>query len=59
MALVVNLDGLTRYVAVIFPVFMALASWRQRAVVAVPLVTLSLMLMGLMASMFAKWYFVG
>lgn len=59
MALVVNLDGLTRYVAVIFPVFMALASWRQRAVVAVPLVILSLMLMGLMASMFAKWHFVG
>ncbi len=59
MPLVVTLDGLTRYVSVIFPAFMVLASWRPRTALVAPLVGLSMLLMGLMASMFARWYFVG
>lgn len=59
MPLVITLDGLTRYSSVIFPVFMLAASWRLPRVLVVPPVLLSMLLMGLLASMFARWYFVG
>ncbi|HLB12847.1 MAG TPA: mannosyltransferase family protein [Dehalococcoidia bacterium] len=59
MPLLVTLDGLTRYSSVVFPVFMIAASWRLPRALIVPPVLLSLGLLGLLASMFARWYFVG
>ncbi len=59
MPLVANLDGLTRYVSVIFPGFMIMGLWVPKKPVMVALCSLSAVLMALMASMFARWYFVG
>lgn len=59
MPLIVNLDGLTRYVSVIFPVFIVMGRWVPRRPFAPIAVVLSAALMVFMASMFARWYFVG
>ncbi len=59
MPLIVTLDGLTRYVLVIFPAFMILGSWSPKKPVVLPVLVLSATLMALLASMFARWYFVG
>lgn len=59
MPLMVNLDGLTRYASVIFPAFIVVAAWRPSRSIVAPLSGLSMALMALMASMFARWYFVG
>ncbi|MDP2663212.1 MAG: mannosyltransferase family protein [Dehalococcoidia bacterium] len=59
MPLIVTLDGLMRYVLVIFPAFMIMGSWVPMKRIAVPLLVLSAMLTALLASMFARWYFVG
>lgn len=59
MPLIVNLDGLTRYVSVVFPGFMVMGAWAPRKAPVIILAGLSMALMALMASGFARWYFVG
>lgn len=59
MPLLVNLDGLTRYVSVIFPVFMLVGLWATSRAIMSVLSAVSLALMGYLATLFANWYFAG
>lgn len=54
-----TLEGFTRYASVIFPVFMVLGLWAPKRGIGAVLLGLSALLMAFMATMFARWYFVG
>jgi hypothetical protein len=53
------LEGMFRYAAVLFPLFMVLAEWGRRPRLDVGLRVGFLALQGLLTALFVKWLFVG
>jgi hypothetical protein len=53
------MEGMFRYAAVLFPLFLVLAEWGRRPRLDMALRVVFLALQGFLTALFVKWIFVG